>query len=45
MIIGSYTLPDPQSFDVTDYVGTTEEILLQGIDDILNMEIIRKTYL
>lgn len=30
MIIGSYTLPDPQSFDVTDYVGTTEEILLSG---------------
>jgi len=30
MIIGSYTLPDPQSFDISDYVGTTESILLSG---------------
>lgn len=30
MIIGTYTLPDPQDFDISDYVGTSETILLSG---------------
>lgn len=30
MIIGTYTLPDPQDFDISDYVGTRETILLSG---------------
>lgn len=30
MIIGTYTLPDPQDFDISDYIGTSETILLSG---------------
>jgi len=30
VIIGTYTLPDPQDFDISDYVGTSETILLSG---------------